>query len=108
MNIGMLVVPGSKRVHVQLHPGPGQFLMFLTTKIFSNFFHEVSQLVLPDFPIGYCSATEIEEKKELKLTSFNIFKREKASARASSDRFLPILKPNIQNNAIICTNLGKQ
>ena len=29
------------------------------------------------------------------------FKHEKASARASSDRFLPILKPNIQN-------LGKQ
>ena len=36
------------------------------------------------------------------------FKREKASARASSDRFLPILKSNIQNNAINCTNLGKQ
>ena len=36
------------------------------------------------------------------------FKCEKASAHASSDRFLPMIKPNIQNNAINCTNLGKQ
>jgi hypothetical protein len=62
MNIGTPAVPGLKWVHVQLHPCPGQLLMFLTTKIFANFFHEVSQLVLPDFPIGYCSATEMEKK----------------------------------------------
>ena len=42
------------------------------------------------------------------LVVWFVFKREKASARASSDRFLPMIKPNIQNNAINCTNLGKQ
>ena len=70
----MPAVLGSKWVRVQLHPGPEQFPTFLTTKIFANFFHEVSQLVLPDFPIGYCIATEMEEKKIGQvLTSFDKF-----------------------------------
>ena len=50
----------------------------------------------------------IEPSDCYQVASKEFFKREKASARASSDRFLPILKPNIQNNAINCTNLGKQ
>ena len=38
---------------------------------------------------------KLDMKPRMHLVEISIFKREKASARASSDRFLPMIKPNI-------------